>query len=207
MVRSPHRICEGGANAVCRRQGARYLHQVQAPLRDPRPDLVRLSSPLPFPANPGRRNLADTHSRGSLDVADFTIGMHLIQHTMNGALPSLPSVLSPALYASATSLALPTSPTPASRISGPTSPLRQNSFAQPARVVSPQSTGYGYNAFPQQQQQQKFVPWEIDAKEKAESDGYFEGIDVGRAGAMEGEAAVGFFGQSGLPIDVLARVW
>lgn len=155
-----------------------------------------------------RRNLADTHSRGALDVADFTIGMHLIQHTMNGALSSLPSVLSPALYASATSLSLPASPATASRHTGPTSPLRQSSFVpQPARVASPQNTGYGYNSFPQQQQQQQFVPWEIEAKEKAESDGYFEGIDVGRVGAIEGEAAVGFFGQSGLPVDVLAKVW
>lgn len=142
------------------------------------------------------RNLADTHSRGSLDVADFTVGMHLIQHTMNGHLQSLPTSLSPALYASAASLPVATPsyslPPPAQPRMTPASPLRQTSFP------APQS----FAAVPPQQQ-----AWDITAAEKSESDGYFDGLDATRQGAIEGEAAVGFFGMSGLDISILARVW
>lgn len=175
------------------------------------------------------RNLADTHSRGSLDVADFTIGMHLIQHTMNNDLPSLPAVLSPALYASAVSMnaAAPTSPVMANRsrmsVGGNVgSPLRAGSMSSNAGssgFISPQSTGQQRQSFvqnpytsqtmsyPQQQQLQQQQAWDIDAKEKSESDSYFDGLDSMRSGTIEGEAAVGFFSQSGLDIGVLARVW
>lgn len=132
--------------------------------------------------------------------------MHLIQHTMNGALPQLPAVLNPALYASATSLPLPAVAPAGSGFAtsvapGPTSPLRQSSIAPPTPVyASPQQ-----QFAPQAQQQQQ--PWDISAQEKLESDGYFDGIDTARKGTIEGEAAVGFFMQSGLGMEVLARVW
>lgn len=170
--------------------------------------LSRLASCTWADAASVRRNLADTHSRGSLDVADFTIGMHLIQHTMNGALPQLPAVLNPALYASATSLPLPAvgaagSRIPTSTAPGPTSPLRQSSIAPPSPAyASPQQQ---QQFAPQAQQQQQ--PWDISAQEKLESDSYFDGIDTARKGTIEGEAAVGFFMQSGLGMEVLARVW
>ncbi|ORY88628.1 hypothetical protein BCR35DRAFT_350864 [Leucosporidium creatinivorum] len=165
---------------------------------------IFIKSKLPFETLGQIWNLADTHSRGSLDVADFTIGMHLIQHTMNGALPQLPAVLNPALYASATSLPLPAVGPAGSRIAtsaapAPASPLRQSSIVPPAPVyASPQQ-----QFAPQAQQQ----PWDISAQEKLESDGYFDGIDTTRKGTIEGEAAVGFFMQSGLGMEVLARVW
>lgn len=159
---------------------------------------------LPLTRSHPSRNLADTQSRGSLDVVDFTIGMHLIQHTMNGALQSLPAVLNPGLYASAASLPLPNAAAPTSpqqnnaggsrfATGAPASPMRQGS-------LPPQQQQRG---FPAQQQQ----PWDISAQEKLESDGYFDGIDSARKGTIEGEAAVGFFLQSGLQMDVLARVW
>ena len=44
------------------------------------------------------RNLAETKNRGSIDVADFTIAMYLIQAVMHGQLQSIPSVLPPGLY-------------------------------------------------------------------------------------------------------------
>lgn len=125
---------------------------------------------------------------------------------MNGALPQLPAVLNPALYASATSLPLPAVGPAGSRIAaatapGPTSPLRQSSIVPPVPVyASPQQQQFA----PQSQQQQ---PWDISAQEKLESDGYFDGIDTARKGTIEGEAAVGFFMQSGLGMEVLARVW
>ncbi|KAK4049706.1 hypothetical protein OIV83_003981 [Microbotryomycetes sp. JL201] len=171
---------------------------------------IFIKSKLPFDTLGQIWNLADTRSRGALDVTDFTIGMHLIQHTMNGTLPQLPTLLNPALYASAASLPLPNapaagatapgSPAPASRfgaVAAPTmpgTPTRQSSLAPaPPQFTSPQAASS--------------VPWDISAAEKLESDGYFDGIDTQRKGAIEGEAAVGFFMQSGLPMDVLARVW
>lgn len=156
------------------------------------------------------RNLADTQSRGSLDVVDFTIGMHLIQHTMNGSLPALPAVLNPSLYASAASLPLPqqqpgspiTNVQQQSRLgAGPGSPLRQGSLP----VQQQQQPQFGGYSSPQQQQSS--APWDISAQDKRESDGYFDGIDTTRKGTIEGEAAVAFFMQSGLGMDVLARVW
>ncbi|KAM0787065.1 hypothetical protein ACM66B_006328 [Microbotryomycetes sp. NB124-2] len=178
---------------------------------------IFIKSKLPFDTLGQIWNLADTRSRGALDVTDFTIGMHLIQHTMNGTLSQLPTVLNPALYASAASLPLPNpaaaqasvaatpgSPAPASRFAGvsspsamPGTPTRQSSLAQhaaPSQFTSP-------SALPSN------APWDISAAEKQESDGYFDGLDILRKGAIEGEAAVGFFMQSGLPMDVLARVW
>ena len=167
-----------------------------------------------------RRNLADTRSRGSLDVADFTVGMHLIQGTMSGTLASLPAVLNPALYASA--LSLPTnSPPTASRLA-PSSPLRQASgsgYGGAARTLSPQITG---SSFSQQQQfaprqaspfvpQTSFAPvaqqWDVSDVERAEADKYFGGLDPNNKGVIEGEMALPFMMASGLPVETLAHIW
>lgn len=132
---------------------------------------------------------------------------------MNGALPSLPAVLNPSLYASA--LALPRPGTPSSPISStsrlahpPTSPLRQSSMA-PQMPIPAQNTGSyappaAYSAF---RPPPAVVAWDITPTEKADSDKFFDGIDTARRGTIEGEAAVGFFSQSGLPIEQLAKVW
>ncbi|KAL8293725.1 hypothetical protein RQP46_000426 [Phenoliferia psychrophenolica] len=180
---------------------------------------IFIKSKLPFDTLGKIWNLADTHSRGSLDVADFTVGMHLIQHTMNGALPSLPAVLNPSLYASALPrlggppLSTPASPSPASRhAQQPTSPLRQSSMAPPP--IPAQNTGSyiapsaSYSAFRAPAPvQAPVVAWDITPAEKADADRFFDGIDTARTGTIEGEAAVGFFSQSGLPIEQLAKVW
>ncbi|KAK4056084.1 hypothetical protein OIO90_002815 [Microbotryomycetes sp. JL221] len=176
---------------------------------------IFIKSKLPFDTLGQIWNLADTRSRGALDVTDFTIGMHLIQHTMNGTLSALSTVLNPALYASAASLPLPPAAGPATAVPGspatasrfgaipgvmPGTPTRQSSLGvQPPGYLSPNasnSSSTGTN-----------VPWDITTQEKQESDGYFDGLDVTKKGTIEGEAAVGFFMQSGLPMDVLARVW
>ncbi|KAK4699907.1 hypothetical protein P7C70_g6347, partial [Phenoliferia sp. Uapishka_3] len=134
---------------------------------------------------------------------------------MNGSLPTLPTVLNPTLYASALSPNLNLNPSASSPLPTPSrlassasnppgSPLRQSSMA------SIQAQNTGYSAFrntsapvaaPAQ------IPWEITASEKADSDKFFDEVDTGRRGAIEGEAAVGFFSQSGLPIEQLAKVW
>ncbi|GAA5845849.1 hypothetical protein JCM9279_002399 [Rhodotorula babjevae] len=155
-------------------------------------------------------NLADTHSRGALDLTDFTIGMHLLHLVLDGSLPasSLPTVLDPKLYAAAAGLPAPgTGAVPASAqqqqqpTQGPQSPLRQASLpvAQQQRQPQPQ---------PQPQQQQG-PAWAITPAELADSNTWFDSLDSqsGRKGHIDGEQAVGFFGQSGLGVDQLAKVW
>lgn len=44
------------------------------------------------------RGLADSHDRGALDQADFTIAMYLIQGLMSGKITNLPQTLPPGLY-------------------------------------------------------------------------------------------------------------
>lgn len=150
------------------------------------------------------RNLADTHSRGSLDLADFTIGMHLLQLVLNGQLSrdALPKVLDPKMYASAAGLNGPGQSSSAT----PQSPLRQSSIPPPRNISSPP---------PPQQPQFQPQPgaagnggqWKITAQEKAESDNWFGQLDSNNKGVLEGEQAVGFFGQSGLGVEDLAKIW
>lgn len=134
--------------------------------------------------------------------------MHLLHLVLDGSLPasSLPAVLDPKLYAAAAGLPAPGSGNSQqqpqqqqSQPQGPQSPLRQGS-------LPPQQ---------QQQQQQSALGastsngWAITPGELAEANTWFDSLDgqSGRKGHIEGEQAVGFFGQSGLPVDQLAKVW
>lgn len=182
---------------------------------------IFIKSKLPFETLGQIWSLADTHQRGALDVADFTLGMHLIQATMSGHLPSLPQSLPPALYASAAGVPAPNSPGAGSN-SGfaprgvPGSPLRQSSIpAVAARAISPPPPMPTYAPNSPLRQAAPTSPgpaagggpWSIDAREKAESDGYFATLDPQGMGIIEGEAAAGFFAQSGLGMEILAKVW
>ncbi|GAA5913224.1 hypothetical protein JCM5296_006858 [Sporobolomyces johnsonii] len=158
---------------------------------------IFIKSNLPYETLGQIWNLADTHSRGSLDLTDFTIGMHLLQHVLNGhlgstAAPNLPKVLDPKLYASAAGLPAPGVVAAATGGAVPASPLRQSSMP-----VSPPPAVTGTGG------------WVITPSEKAESDLWFDQLDtaVPKKGVLEGEQAVGFFGQSGLDVAVLAKVW
>ncbi|GAA5932813.1 hypothetical protein JCM1841_005437 [Sporobolomyces salmonicolor] len=158
---------------------------------------IFIKSNLPYETLGQIWNLADTHSRGSLDLTDFTIGMHLLQHVLNGhlgstAAPNLPTVLDPKLYASAAGLPAPGVVAAATGGAAPASPLRQSSMPVPP---PPAVAGAG--------------GWVITPAEKAESDLWFDQLDtaVPKKGVLEGEQAVGFFGQSGLDVAVLAKVW
>lgn len=154
-------------------------------------------------------------------MTDFTIAMFLIQHTMNTTLPTLPSVLSPALYASALSLPVPSLGTPRNL---PTSPMRQpaSMIYAPVTTLSPQMTGQSFSSSQQQQSQQQSAfsspikqfqpvqqnpPWDISAQEKAEADKYFAGLDPSNKGVVEGEMALPFMMASRLAVEVLAVVW
>jgi epidermal growth factor receptor substrate 15 len=49
--------------------------------------------------------------------------------------------------------------------------------------------------------------WAIDATEKAQSDQFFDMLDTSRQGILQGDVAVPFFVQSGLPEETLAQIW
>jgi epidermal growth factor receptor substrate 15 len=79
----------------------------------------------------------------------------------------------------------------------------------PARNANP-AAALGASAFgitPQFTGQSQGPPWDVTAAEKVNSDRFFDGIDTQRAGFIEGDAAVSFLTQSGLPGDVLATIW
>ncbi len=83
----------------------------------------------------------------------------------------------------------------------PNIPLRQSNFA-----MAPQLTGS--SPFPLARQATLSpVPWDVTSEEKVKSDGFFDTLDTVRLGYVEGAAAVPFMLLSGLPEDILARVW
>ncbi|KAG0659208.1 hypothetical protein C6P46_005261 [Rhodotorula mucilaginosa] len=152
---------------------------------------IWIKSDLPFEVLGQIWTLADTHARGQLDLTDFTIGMHLLHLVLDGKLPptaeALPKVLDPALYkaAMATLPPAPQAPTPTQGHSAaPT-------LAQTATANAGSSTS----------------GWVITPAEKQESDQWFDQLDSAHKGLLEGEQAVGFFGQSGLGVEVLAKIW
>lgn len=49
--------------------------------------------------------------------------------------------------------------------------------------------------------------WDISAQEKATADGFFATLDTQKRGYVEGDVAVPFMVNSGLPEAVLAQIW
>ncbi|KAK9472864.1 uncharacterized protein V1510DRAFT_448195 [Dipodascopsis tothii] len=149
-------------------------------------------------------NLADTQRRGSLDLTEFIIAMHLIQCTLNGTLETLPAIVPPALYASARgsgsgTRSLSRSGTMRAQTTGP----------QRAQPVPRQYTGSPSLGSPPLQQPAATGPddWAITAVQKEHFDKIFATVDVERKGTIGGDVAVPFFMTSKLPDDVLAQIW
>jgi epidermal growth factor receptor substrate 15 len=176
-------------------------------------------------------NLADTQQRGSLDLTDFIIGMYYLQSLMAGSIKDLPIALPPGLYEQASG----GRPKP-SGLSGPTSPIARQMTGSPARmpaqltgsgIMQPQRTGQSLNQQPPARQytappapssgfSSAFTPkpaqsagpaWDVTPEAKAASDRFFDGLDTARKGFIEGDIAVPFLMQSGLPETDLAQVW
>lgn len=148
--------------------------------------------------------LSDREGKGALDMTEFIIAMHLVTSFKARALTALPSVLPPGLYEAAARRGAP--PPPGNRISAPPpsaiprqltgsqraqSPLARASYASPPPPMAVQTTG----------------GWLISPQEKAKYDQFFNGIDTAGAGTLNGEQAVRFFSDSGLPEDTLAQIW
>ena len=49
--------------------------------------------------------------------------------------------------------------------------------------------------------------WDVSASEKANSDRFFEQLDIEKKGELDGQACVPFFLQSKLQEPVLAKIW
>ncbi|KDN38714.1 hypothetical protein K437DRAFT_276213 [Tilletiaria anomala UBC 951] len=84
-------------------------------------------------------SLADTRSRGALDLTDFIIGMYFIQNTMNGTLNSIPAALPAGLYEQASGGA--PSPAPGFTQFPPTSPVAAQHTGGSQGPISRQVTG------------------------------------------------------------------
>ncbi|KAI6036889.1 hypothetical protein BKA83DRAFT_684365 [Pisolithus microcarpus] len=167
--------------------------------------------------------LCDTHDRGALDSADFTIAMYLIQTVMSGKLPFIPTTLPPGLYEQASGSLTAQVTGGSSHLGTPASSTFPFSPTKPP-PVQPQFTGQGARnispTLPSRRPApaaqippfssitaQPSAPWDITPAEKATSDRFFDTLDTLKRGYIEGDVAVPFMLQSKLPEDVLAQVW
>lgn len=186
---------------------------------------VFLKSKLPIETLGQIWALADTRSRGALDLIDFTIAMHFIQAIMKGAIASLPTTLPPGLYeqlSGGQSLPLRsfTPSQPVSRVYTPAqgqhSQSRQSSVYAPAAPITPQGTGAVPSRSSTGFQDLSAQPaalssgasvWDISPAELANANKFFDSLDGDKTGQIPGPLAVPFFLQSKLDETTLARVW
>lgn len=127
--------------------------------------------------------------------------MHYIAKLMDGTLKSLPDKLPPAVFQSA---AAAETPSPLMRNSIVTTPSLANQTStmkppQRARTIG----SLGTLAFGSSGTQ----GWDVTAQEKQQFNAYFDKIDSGRLGHIQGKEAVEFFKNSRLPESELAHIW
>ncbi|TIB66930.1 hypothetical protein E3P77_01929 [Wallemia ichthyophaga] len=171
---------------------------------------IFIKSKLPFEVLGQIWNLADTQNRGSLDLTDFIIGMHLIQCYMNKSIASLPQKLPQGFYEQISGGRNLSSPIPrqstGSTQPGSPPPSRQVRFAAVGDTDSPQLPTQNT---PANTPHTPHTPLntEISPQEKSNYDGFYKSLNPSGNGVLEADKAVDFFSKSGLPIDVLANVW
>lgn len=153
-------------------------------------------------------SLADVNGKGSLDVSEFVIAMHLLASYKSGAMRAVPNTLPQGLLDAA-------SRRPPARLSGPQRPL--SAAGQPTQPLPQQFTGQ-LGGRPQSPivRQQMGTPlsaqstgeqWMISPVDKQRFDQVFATVDTTGQGFITGEQAVQFFGNARLPEEVLAQVW
>ncbi|KAF5324862.1 hypothetical protein D9611_004533 [Ephemerocybe angulata] len=172
-------------------------------------------------------NLADTQDRGALDSTDFAIGMFFINGLMSKTISFIPTSLPPGLYQQAGGAV-------ASHLSGnsgtfspahSTFSIQPQSTGQRSTMIQPNHTGMSVSSIPSRPApalparpsvvsspfntpaQPAGPAWDVTAADKANFDSWFDGLDTQKAGYIEGEVAVPFMLQSGLPGEILASVW
>ena len=152
-------------------------------------------------------NLADTEQKGHLGLTEFIIAMHLLSSYKNGSMRALPQILPAGLYEAAARRS----------VARQTTGSRPISDSIPPSAPSKQHTGTGYPAQVQSTTRPQQAPfqqatttgdqWAVSPQEKAQFDQIFAKVDTQNLGYITGEQAVGFFGNSRLPEDVLAQIW
>jgi epidermal growth factor receptor substrate 15 len=145
--------------------------------------------------------LADTQGRGSLDVTEFVIAMHLLASYRSGQMRGVPSTLPPGLFEAATRRGLArggsgsrpgSSAIPQPFNARPQSPITRAPQVSTPLSLSAQSTG---------------EPWAITPADKARFDSVFATVDRQGRGFITGDQAVEFFGNARLPEEILAQIW
>ncbi|KAE8449707.1 hypothetical protein EG329_007482 [Mollisiaceae sp. DMI_Dod_QoI] len=148
-------------------------------------------------------NLADTEQKGSLQVNEFVIAMHLLASFKVGALRALPNILPPGLYEAAARRP----PSRQSSGAGAMSAIPRQ-FSGAARAGSPLSRP-AYAPPPQQFPQNSGTTgdWAITPADKAKFDNIYNDLDRTNRGFITGDEAVPFFSESKLPEEALAQIW
>lgn len=125
--------------------------------------------------------------------------MHLITSFKSRTMTALPSALPPGLYEAASRRGQPAPravqagvPRQFTGSQKPASPLARSAQFPAAQPQSAQTTGQN---------------WLVSPQEKAKYDQFFDSIDTGKTGFLDGEQAVKFFNDSGLSEDALASIW
>ncbi|KAI1619570.1 hypothetical protein EDD37DRAFT_571101, partial [Exophiala viscosa] len=148
--------------------------------------------------------LSDTQGRGSLNVTEFVIAMHLLASYKSGQMRGVPNTLPPGLYDAANRRP----------------PVRMGSNSRPGSsalsAVPPQLTGFTARPQSPVTRQQVSTPlsaqstgdgWVVAPADKARFDSIFSTVDRQGLGYITGEQAVEFFGNARLPEEVLAQIW
>lgn len=153
-------------------------------------------------------NLADVQGKGSLDVSEFVIAMHLLASYKSGAMRGVPNTLPPGLLDAASRrppARLSGTPRPSSAAGPPAQPIPQHFAGQlggrPQSPIVRQQVGTPLSA------QSTGEPWMINTADKQRFDQIFGTIDTVGQGFISGEQAVTFFGNARLPEETLAQIW
>lgn len=141
-------------------------------------------------------DLADTQSRGALDLPDFVIAMYFISGLRRYQISSLSEALPLGLHEQATGL---------------TSNGSFSSYTNRRQLSIPDQTDptsiHPLGEAPIVQGDRK-NDWEIGPNEKVEADAIFEKeLDVWNVGFIKGDVAAPFMFQSNLPSEDLAHIW
>ncbi|KAJ1673635.1 hypothetical protein EV182_004851, partial [Spiromyces aspiralis] len=135
-------------------------------------------------------NLADYDNKGEFRLPNFYIAMHYVRGLMEGRIKSLPE----------------TTPEPIIRSAREVEGTR---MASPAPVAWPPTSApmLARSATTTSAPSASAQRWDIPLPERQKYYGYFDLLDKGKVGYLEGQVPVNFFLASKLPETDLARVW
>ncbi|GAB5586390.1 hypothetical protein Unana1_01290 [Umbelopsis nana] len=163
-------------------------------------------------------SLADTRKSGTLNQTEFVVAMYYIARCMEGS-TDIPPSLPPAIYAAAAGRTTSASGSPQVRHNVPQIPRQstgpQAMTASPVQPIARQFTGASSAFSPMLSRANTISPslppnsnkWIISPEDRRKFDVFFDKIDVGKLGCIQGADAVEFFQNSRLPDTDLAHIW